>query len=329
MLALFAVLPLLVLLYLRIQRRRSALLEKQSALGLGLNAKRAIGRRRHIPPLLMLFALAMLVLAVARPQSVVSLPRVGGTVLLTFDVSGSMAAKDIEPSRMEAAKAAAIAFVESQPSTVEIGVVAFSEGGLSVQSPTYDRQQIIAAIRRLAPTRGTSLANGILVSLKALETADQKLQGDRIYTNRTPGPTAEPTPVPAGYTAPAVIVLLSDGENNVNPEPLEAAQVARDRGVRVHTVGVGSPEGATLKVDGFNIRTQLDETALRQVAEATGGEYYNARSAEELQQVYDSVGTRLTVRPQETELTALFAGAAIAALLIGAVLSLIWFNRMP
>src|SRR5947208_5814163 len=243
--------PLGVALYLRLQRRRRRLAASYGSLGLVQEAAgRRLGGRRHVPPALFLLGLTLLAIALARPQTVLSLPKVEGTVILAFDVSGSMAADDLKPTRMEAAKAAARAFVQRQPRTVQIGVVAFSDSGFSVQAPTNDQEAILAAIDRLAPARGTSLANGILASLNTIAAADGR-QTPRLYSNLTPTPTPTPTPVPKGTYAPAVIVLLTDGENTAPPNPLAAAQVAADRGVRIDTVGIGSAAGATLRVEGF------------------------------------------------------------------------------
>ncbi len=288
------------------------------------------GLRRHIPPAFFLLGVTILLLALARPQAVVSLPRVEGTIILAFDVSGSMAATDLEPTRMEAAKAAARDFVQRQPSSMQIGVVAFSDSGFSVQAPTYSPDTVLAAINRLTPQRATSLANGILASLKTIETAQNA--GDdapSLYSNLTPGPTPTPTPMPAGEYQSAVIVLLTDGENTVSPDPLEAARAAADRGVRIFTIGVGSPEGATLEVEGFNIHTSLDEAALQQIAGITSGAYYNARSEQDLEEIYSKLTPQLVVRPEKIEVTALFAGASLLCLLAGSIFSFLWFSRFP
>jgi Ca-activated chloride channel family protein len=259
---------------------------------------------------------------------VVSLPRVGGTVILAFDVSASMLADDMTPTRMEAAKVAARAFVERQPTTVQVGIVAFSEGGLAVQAPTNDRTALIGAINRLTPARGTSIANGILAALTAIEKAEQE-EVTNYYSNRTPMPTPSPTPVPRGFLAPAAIVLLTDGENNVEPDPMVAAELAVERGVRIHTVGIGSPAGARLRIEGFSVHTKLDEAMLQQISHHTAGSYFNARSAEELLDIYQNLGSRFTVKPEETEVTALLAMAGLVVLLVGGALSLLWLGRLP
>jgi Ca-activated chloride channel family protein len=236
-----------------------------------------------------------------------------------------MAATDFSPSRMEAAKAAAREFVDRQPATVRIGVVAFSDSGIAVQPPTADQAAVLAAIGRLAPQRGTSLGQGILASLSAIEAAENPNQG--YYTNRTPDPS--PSPVPPGSHASAVIVLLTDGENNESPDPQAAAQAAADRGIRIHTVGLGTAAGTTLDLDGFKVHTQLDEAGLRQIAETTGGTYYGADDQTRLDEIYRNLASSLVIEPETTEVTAVFAGVGFTALLIGCLASLAWLGRAP
>jgi Ca-activated chloride channel family protein len=328
MLVLLVLIPLFVVLYSRQQRRRQRLLTTYGNFGLPESGGRYLGRRRHLPPLLFLIALATLIVAVARPQTELSLPRVEGTVILAFDVSGSMAADDLQPTRMEAAKAAARDFVASQPRSVLIGVVAFSESGFSVQPPTNDQAAIIASIDRLAPTRGTSLGNGILMALNALTIKNEPV-ADETYSNLQLTPTPTPTPMPKGMYTPGVIVLLTDGENTAPPEPREAAQTAIDRGVRIYPIGLGSVGGTLLKVNGFTVRTYLDEETLQNIAQLTDGVYYRAENEAELKTVYDQVGSQLVVKPEKTEITALLAGVSVLLLLVGGALSLLWFSRLP
>jgi Ca-activated chloride channel homolog len=328
MLILLLLIPLCVVLYVRLQRRRRRLAASYGSLGLvQAAAGRQLGVRRHIPPALFLAGLTILIIALARPQTVVSVPRVEGTVILAFDVSGSMAAEDLKPNRMEAAKVAARAFVEQQPRSVRIGVLAFSDSGLAVQAPTNDQAAILAAINRLSPQRGTSLGQGILASLNTIAAANEP--PPRIYSNLTPTPAASPTPVPEGTYTSAAIVLLTDGENNENPDPLDAAQLAADRGVRIYTVGIGSAAGTTLHVNGFTVHTALDEAMLQHVAQLTEGAYYNAESQQDLRAIYENLGLQLVIKPEDTEVTALFAGASMLILLIGGVCSMLWLSRVP
>lgn len=327
-LVLLLLIPLFVVLYSRQQRRRQRLLATYGNFGLPQSGGRGLDRRRHLPPLLFLLALTTLIIAVARPQMELSLPRVEGTVILAFDVSGSMAADDLAPTRMEAAKAAARDFVANQPRSVLIGVVAFSESGFSVQPPTNDQAAIVAAIDRLAPTRGTSLGNGILMALNALTIKNEPV-ADEIYSNLQLTPTPTPTPLPKGTYTSGAIVLLTDGENTAPPDPLESAQTAIDRGVRIYPIGLGSTSGTLLKVNGFTVRTYLDEETLQAIAQVTDGTYYHAENEDELKTVYDQVGAQLVVKPEQTEITALLAGVSVLLLLIGGALSLLWFSRLP
>jgi Ca-activated chloride channel homolog len=327
MLILLICVPLCVVLYLRIQRQRSQLAAGYGGFGLIQQAAtRELGLRRHIPPAIFLLSLTILVFALARPQTVVSLPRQEGTIILAFDVSGSMAAEDMQPNRMEAAKAAALEFVKRQPSSVQIGVVAFSDSGFTVQPPTNDQEAIVATINRLIPQRGTSLGFGILASLSAIsgESVDLEAQAN---PEEPPAPT--PTPMPKGVYTPALIILLTDGENTTSPNPLAAAQVAADRGVRIYTIGIGSAAGITLHINGFVVHTMLDEAMLKQIASLTDGAYFNAASEQDLDAIYENIDPQLSIKPEKIEVTSIFAGAGILFLLVGAAFSLVWFSRLP
>lgn len=328
MLILLLVLPVAVVVYMRMRRQRQKRAASYGTLGMLQGAMgRSLGMRRHIPPLFFLLALAVLIFALARPVTVVSLPHIEGTVILAFDVSASMGADDLKPTRMEAAKVAARDFVKEQPTTVQIGVVAFSDSGFSGQAPTNDQAAILAAIDRLTPQRGTSLANGIEASLTAI--ALSLAPPEKHYSSLTATPTVTPTPVPAGTYGSAVIILLTDGENNENPNPLALAKAAADRGVRIYTVGIGSAAGADLKLNGFTVHTQLDEATLQQVAQITGGTYYNADDEQTLRNIYDNLNTQIVIKPERTEITSLLAGVSIFLLLIGGAFSLLWFSRLP
>ena len=326
-----ALIPIGVLLYRAVDRRRRRLLSVYGGRGPAPgSAGRLIRLRNRVPPALFLCGLVVMSVALARPQAVVALPKQEGTVILAFDVSASMAATDLAPTRMDAAKAAAEDFVARQPSSVTIGVVAFSDSGVSIQTPTSDQGSVIAAIDRLAPQKGTSLASGILASLNVIAIAEAGPYANNYYSNQSPAPTAAPTPtpVPSGYHAPAAIVLLTDGENNESPDPLAAAQTAADRGVRIYTVGIGSAAGTTVTVDGFQIHTQLDEATLQQISQVTGGTYYAASDAQQLRSIYDDLDTQLVIQPQMTEITSLLAGVSLLLLIGGVLTSLLWLGRL-
>ena len=341
LLVLLVLIPLGIWVFATLERRRRrriagyGMLTRLAGEGGGVpepgSRPRATERwRRRVPAACPVLGLTLVILAIARPQAVVSVPRVEGTVILAFDVSGSMAATDLAPTRMEAAKAAALAFVRHQPPTVRIGVVAFSDTGFSIQVPTDDPVQVTAAIQRLQPERGTAIARGILSSLTTIAT-DEAGPGAGFYTNRSPGtsPAPTPTPVPGGSFKSAVIVLLTDGENNQNPDPLEAAKAAADQGVRIYTVGIGTTGGSTLDIEGFKVHSQLDEAMLKQIADVTHGTYYAAADPSAFDAVYQGVETRLVIRPEPMEVTSLFAGAGLLALLVGGAASLVWLGRAP
>jgi len=288
-----------------------------------------MGVRRHIPVMLFLAGITVLLFSLARPQATLSVPKIEGTVILTFDVSGSMVADDLKPTRMEAAKTAAKQFVEKQPTGISIGVVAFSDGGISVQAPTDNREETLATIERLVPRRGTSIGNGILVALNtiAVDAGDPPI----LKSNAPSDPNTEPAPVPApqGWYPSAAIVLLTDGENNQSPDPAAAADLAADLGVRVYTVGIGSAAGTNIVVEGFTVHTSLDEQILQYIASTTGGAYYNAGDEDQLRKIYNDLKPKLSIKPEDMELTSIFAGLGMITFLFGGMLSLLWFGHVP
>jgi Ca-activated chloride channel family protein len=326
--------PLLILLYFRLQTRRSKFAARYGSMGLIQNAQGSgMGVRRHIPVMLFLAGISVLLFSLARPQATVSVPKIEGTVILTFDVSGSMVADDLQPTRMEAAKAAAKQFVEKQPTGISIGVVAFSDGGISVQAPTDNRDETLATIERLVPRRGTSIGNGILVALNtiAVEAGDPPILKSSGPSSTVDPSTSNPSPVPApqGWYPSAAIVLLTDGENNQSPDPAAAADLAADLGVRVYTVGIGSAAGTNIEVEGFTVHTSLDEQMLQYIASATGGVYYNAGDEDQLRKIYNDLKPKLSIKPEDMELTSIFAGLGMITFLFGGMLSLLWFGHVP
>ena len=332
MLSLLLLVPAMIVAYILAQRRRQRYALRYASLSL---VKDALGRgpgiRRHIPPAVFILALAVMIVALARPVAVVTLPLHEGTVILTMDVSGSMQANDLKPTRMEAAKAAARAFVDKQPPGIRIGVVSFSDNASIVQAPTDDRDAVIAAINRLQPQRATAIGRGLLVSLDAIFEGgtEEAAVAPTLAPGVLPTPTPTPTPVPKGQHATALVVLLTDGENNQFPPPLDVVEQVVNRGIRVYTVGVGSPEGTVLRIRGRSIRTRLDVETLKRVAELTDGVYYQASTETDLRAIYENLSSGLVLRTQRAEITALLTGIAAALLLCAGILSLLWFNRLP
>jgi len=318
--------PLIGVIYYWINKRRQRVVATYGGFGQVQGARgRTPGIRRHIPMVLFLIGLTLLMVSLARPRTEISLPRQEGTVILVFDVSGSMAANDVEPSRLDVAKVAAIDFVQRQPTSVQIGVVAFSDGGLAVQMPTNDEEVILASIERLRPQLGTSLGQGILSALDVIGKSSEGTSHPALESTQAP---ISP-PVEESTRTNTAILLLSDGENNAPPEPLEAAQVAAERGVRIYTIGVGSTTGTTLEVNGFNIHTQLYEEPLREISQVTEGAYYYAGSEQDLQTIYENLIPQWIIKPEKMEITSILAGASIFLLLFGGMVSMLWFNRIP
>jgi Ca-activated chloride channel family protein len=270
--------------------------------------------------MLFLGALTLLFVALARPSATIAEARREGTVVLAFDSSGSMAATDLAPNRMDVAKAAARTFVGRQPATIRVGVVTFGESGLIAQRPTTDRTAVLAAIDRLSPEGGTALGRGIQTSLSAI--AGRPVQLD------APSGTAEAEGQNLGYFGSAAVILLSDGENTAGPDPIEVSRLASTAGVRVYPVGLGSAAGTVLEIDGFQVATALDEPLLKEIASTTDGEYFAAGDEAELRAVYSSIDLSWKVEAKHLEVTALFAGAAAILLLVGAGLSVAWYGRV-
>lgn len=330
MLTLLLLIPLLIVVYILLQRRRQKYALRYASLSL---VKEAMGRgpgwRRHIPAAIFLIALTFMIIALARPEATTLVPSAEGVIMLTIDVSGSMIATDLQPNRMEAAKTAAHAFVDKQPDTVQVGIVSFSDNAFVVQPPTDDKEALHSAISRLNWQRGTAIGRGLVASLEAI--AEKTGTGGEINLNQEENNTAEPqpTPMPKGKYQNAIIVLLTDGENNQWPEPVEIAQIAADRGIRVYTVGIGSEEGAIVRIQGRAIRTRLDEQTLRTISEMTDGVYYNAQTESDLVKVYENLSTNLVLKTDKVEITAYFTAIAVFFSLLAGFLSLMWFNRLP
>ncbi len=295
--------------------------------------------RRHVPPLLFLVAMIVVIVATARPSAVVTLPSDQRTIVLAIDVSLSMRAADILPSRLQAAQEAAKGFVNDQPADVRVAVVSFAGTASVVQPPTHNRDDLIAAIDRLDLQRNTAIGSGILVSLATLFPAEKaeieallmssgggrESRGQGLRTDKAEKKAAPATP---GSYASAAIILLTDGRRTMGPDSLDAAHVAADHGVRVYTVGFGTTEGAAANIDGYSIYMRFDEESLRGIADVTRAEYFHATSAADLKQVYEKLNAKYVLEKKETEISALVSAAAGVLLLAAAALSLAWFNRI-
>jgi len=332
------VIPLAAALaYVWLRRRRPAAAVRYAGLLVPLGADGAGPRwRRALPPLLFLLALVAMVLAIARPAAVIMVPAQNEAIILAIDVSGSMRATDVKPSRIVAAQEAARAFVAAVPRKTRIGVVSFAATASIVQYPTESRDDVLAAIDRFQLQRGTAVGSAILVALKALfPELDVDLRGgttpprrpQAIDAPREPGKAA-PEPVEPGSHRSAAIVLLTDGQATAGADPVAATRLAAERGVRVYTVGIGTPAGETLKVDGWSMRVRLDEDAMKAIATATQGEYFAAANAADLKKIYEALSSRLLFERRETEISALFAAAAALLLALAALASQWWFNRI-
>jgi Ca-activated chloride channel homolog len=348
LLFLSGLIPLLIAVYVWFLHRRRRYAVRYSSLALVREAIRPQSSwRRHIPFVLFLLALSSLVVAVGRPAMLVTVPTDQTTIILTIDVSGSMRSRDIYPSRLLAAENAAINFIQHQKPGTQIGVVAFSNFAEVIQQPTTDQEALQSAIESLTTGRRTAIGNGILKAIDAIAEVDKSVAPS--ITDNSSG--LEPTPVPKGDYAPDIIVLLTDGVSNAGPLPTDAAKQAADRGVRVYTIGFGTANGNSPDFQGgggnFNtpgsgnngtnnnggnggffggggFRMGIDENVLKQVADMTGGKYYTATSATELENVFQNLPTYLIIKHETSEISVLFTAAGGLLALLAISLSLLW-----
>ena len=336
---LLALIPLLIGIYIWILRRRKRFAVRFSSLVLVRQANpQHSAWRRHLPFALFLVALASLVVAMSRPVSIVTIPTDQTTILLSIDVSLSMRSQDIQPTRLDAAKSAAESFIQRQRSSTQIGLVAFAGFAELVHIPTTDQESLLASVESLTTGRRTAIGSGILRAIDAISEVDSNVAPSVI------DPSAPDTAVPVapGAYVPDIIVLLTDGVSNSGPSPIEAAQQAVDRGIRIYTIGYGTPNGTLSLNDirpqdgggfggffgggagGGRIRTAIDEATLKEIAKMSGGEYYSATSAAELNNVFRSLPTYLISKHDVIEISVFFAaiGALFAAAAIA--LAMIW-----
>jgi Ca-activated chloride channel family protein len=341
MLWLLLLVPAAVAVYVWVLRRKRRAALRYASLALVRDALGAGVRfRRHVPAVLFALALALLLFATARPAAIVMLPSAHETVILALDVSGSMRATDVKPNRLVAAQEAAKTFIAGQPKTTRVGVVSFAATAAVVQPPTHSRDDIVAAIDRLQLQRGTAVGSGLLISLKTIfPDVEFDLRGANPRGNalraapldparKDDKDKAAPKPVAPGSYNAAAIILLTDGQTTTGPDPIEAARMAADRGVRVYTVGVGTQAGEIIAGDGWSFHVRLDEEALKTISNLTRGEYFYAGNAADLQKIYSKLNTKVFFEQKETEITALFAGAGALLAFLAAFLSLLWFGRI-
>jgi Ca-activated chloride channel homolog len=331
---LLVLVPLLVLLYVWLLRRKRRTSVRLASIAV---AREAIGKgpgwRRHVPPVLMLLAVTVLLLAAARPMAVITLPLAQRTIMLAMDVSGSMRAEDVKPNRLKASQDAAKVFITALPRDVRVGIVAFAGTAAVVQAPTLSREDLIAAIDRFQLQRGTATGSGIVLSLATLF-PDHNIEIQHITGQRNmpralgEAPKKEFTPVEPGSFNSAAIIMLTDGQRTTGPDPLEAAKMAAERGVRVYTVGVGTTSGEIIGFEGWSMRVRLDEETLKNVSVLTHGQYFYAGTAQDLMKVYESLSSKLVVERKETEISGLFAALGALLAVLSAGLSVFWFGRI-
>jgi Ca-activated chloride channel family protein len=326
---LMLVVPLLIALYVWLLNRRKRFAVRYANLALVKEAMSGLSWRRHLPPALLLLALAVMIAAIARPTATVTLPSQHETVIMAMDVSGSMRATDVEPNRLVAAQNAAKAFIAQQPENVRIGIVAFAGTATVAQSPTRNREDLVAAIDRFQLQRATAIGSAIIVSLATLfPNEGYDVSAFSYASEKKPQKPANFKAVPPGSYQSAVIILLTDGQRTTGPDSVMAARLAAERGVRIYTVGVGTPAGATIGFEGWSMHVRLDEETLRSIADLTRGEYFYAGNAVELKRIYETMRSRMVLETKKTEITAIFAAVAAALVVLAAGLSIAWFNRI-
>lgn len=325
-----ALVPLLVVGYIWALRRRARFALRYPSLALVNSAiEKKSNYRRHVPPFMFLMAITTMLFAFARPSAVIAYPRQESTVILTIDCSASMSTADLKPNRIEAAKAAARAFVEEQNPMPMIGVVAFSESASLVQQPTTDRNAVLHAINYLYPDTTTAIGSGILTSLDAIFQQHNYASITPTYLPE-PVPHAAATPVAPGTRSFGTIILLTDGQNVVGPAPLDAATEAARRGVRIYTIGVGKPvapsdPGAPV----YTKYDELDETTLTQVAQMTDGKYFRATDSEQLASIYKNLDSQVVIQKNVLEITPGLTAFAVLLVLVGSTLSFRWSSGLP
>ncbi|HKD46247.1 MAG TPA: VWA domain-containing protein [Rhizomicrobium sp.] len=347
---LLLIVPLLLAAYVFVSRQREKHTIRFLPLMAGSRAANARWRR-HLPPALLLLALTVLIVATARPAATVTLAARHGTVILAMDVSGSMRADDVHPTRITAAQIAARAFINDRPTKVKIGIVAFSGAAFLVQAPTSDNVALSQAIDSLTPERMTAIGAAVLTSLQTLfpavrfDTMLPGFGGEEFTSGRSPNmaqggvplggnpktvqkDASKIQPVQPGSFKSAAIILMTDGKNTDGPDPIDAARIASNFGVRVFTIGFGTPNGEIHTYWGRTMHVVLDEETLKTMANITHAQYFHAQSEKELATIYKDLNTKLQSETETREITAFFAAAALLLTVASVSLSLLWFGRI-
>lgn len=282
---------------------------------------RSAGRSRLLPMVLTLTALAALIVGLARPSMTLELPRVEGTVVFAIDNSTSMLADDASPTRIDAARAVANAFVDRQPATVRVGVVSFSTAGAVLQGPTDDADKVRAAIDRLTPGGGTAMGQGLFMAVSSVVET-------QIVVTEEARETGDLSVMDIGWHTDGVVVMISDGEDTEPLDVRNVAGLAANAGIKVFTIGVGTVEGAELEADGFLLATNRNDELLADIATVTGGQWFEDAAAVDVDSVFDQIDLELTARGEEIEVTAILAGVAALLLVIAAAISMRRFGRV-
>ncbi len=347
------IVPVLIGLYVVVQRRRSRYAVRFTNLDLLANlAPRRPSWRRHVPTAIYLGAVALLVLGLARPTMVVAVPREDATVLLAIDVSGSMKATDVQPTRLDAAREAARSFIDQLPAGIRVGIVAFASRPVTLVSPTDDRAELEHALDGLKALDGTAMGDALMQVLDIAE----EIQASSGATATTPSAAASGDPsasaAPEASAAPdasaapgsatdspndqplVAAILLSDGANSVGQaDPISAAERAATLGVPIYTIALGTANGEVTVEDQFGqpvtLQVPPDTETLAQIAEITSATAFDAPTAQDLQAVYDNLQSRVGSTEEQQEVTAWFAAAALILVVVGAGLSAVWFGRLP
>jgi Ca-activated chloride channel homolog len=339
LLLLLLLVPVAVVLYAALQRRRTRYAVRFTNLDLLSSVVEASpGWRRHVPAGLYLLAMASLMLALARPQTTHSVPKEEATVMLVVDISGSMNATDIQPTRLGAAQQAANLMLDQLPNTFRVGVIAFSNSVNELVPPTTDRVAVKAALAQLQPNGGTAMGDALSTALNDLLAANAPAASSGAGSGGIPTPTPSPTPVPVDATGRPVtptnvIVLESDGASNLGSDPMDAAAKAKAQGVPIFAIALGTPDGVAIVKDQAGrlrrVAVPPDPATLKAIASTTGGQEFDAPTSSQLQAIYKGIGSKLAHEDKDRELTVLFAGLGTVLLVLGAGASLLWFNRFP